>query len=138
MSAVFEMRLEGPAPAEDGRLRGRMTLGDFEEGFRACIREWTSADYDRHWRSTARELSREPKPFCFAASIDSTGIDAWIAMPAGDSVLFVNGLLFRSDVVQIGPLLEPKPLVLAVAERPDGLSTWNVPLSAIHAFGRQG
>jgi hypothetical protein len=37
-------------------LRGRITLGDYDEEFVALLGEWGRADYERHWMDSARRL----------------------------------------------------------------------------------
>ena len=85
-------------------LRGRTTLGDYQEEFYASIGYWSRADYERHWIEAARR---------FLDGADRTGFYTsafqfwWVMWREGEAI-YVREMLMVEDTL-IAPLNPEDP-----------------------------
>ena len=83
-------------------VRGRITLGEFEEEFVAPLVFWSAEDYRRQWREAAELILRGTGKTCFVVAMRASPADGaiffWSAYKFGSAVYFQHQLLLPETV----------------------------------------
>jgi hypothetical protein len=138
---VFDIEFIGNEPehldeGEDAwvALRGRTTLGDYQEEFLASLGHWSPADYQRQWIEAARRL---------LGGADRTGFFTsafqfwWVMWRDGEMVYAREQLLVEDTLIapfDATDLYRQIGRRASVSEDGNQISEWRLRVADIEAF----
>jgi hypothetical protein len=138
---VFAIELLGQDPVSE-TARGRITLGEFTEGFEADLTYWGVEDYRRSWLAALSVLETGPgATSCLVSSItdpaSSNFVFCWPLYRAGDDVFVQNALVFLDELTvpfdPARPWLSVQPRA-TVDEDGNRISEWRTEMAGIRRF----
>lgn len=110
-------------------LRGRITLGDYQEEFVALLGPWTRADYERHWLRAARRMVDGADRTAFFSSAFEF---RWTLWREGD-VVYAHEHFLGAD--GFPESFDPSDLFAHIQDRvTSGVSEWTLDFAGVAAF----
>lgn len=109
-------------------LRGRITLGSYDEEFIALLGEWGRADYEGHWTEAARRLVDGADRTAFFVSAFE---DRWTMWRAGD---LVHAQEHFPEADGFPEPFNRADLFAHIRDRPAGPSEWTLDVADFAAF----
>lgn len=114
-------------------LRGRITLGDYDEEFVALLGEWTREDYERHWRHAARRMVEGADRTAFFSSAFEF---RWTLWREGEAVYAQEHFLCAGGFPEP---FDPADLYAHIQDRrTSGVSEWRLRFADVVAFAARG
>ena len=115
-------------------LRGRTTLGDYQEEFLASLRYWSRTDYERQWVEAARRLLAGAEHTGFFTSAFQFW---WVMWRDGETVYVHEQLLTREGLVAPFDPADPYRQIgerYTISEDGGTVSEWRLGVVDIEAF----
>lgn len=121
---------------------GLLTIGDYREGFAACLYRWNKKDYESQWREATRNLLEGRDRA--ALIVEYVGHEAWKLewwpmYRVGETVFLQNHLLFFDQLARPFSIDDPYSSLKdreTVDEDGNRISEWSVNFSEIESFAR--
>lgn len=141
--AIEILSTDPPAAMPDAQGgTGRITIGDFSEGFFASLTYWDIDEYERSWAASVRHaLASEEADSVLITSITepstSNFVFSWPLHRRGDVVYVQNAIIFLDE---LSTPFDPRQPWLSVNPREtvtedgDHISEWRTSADALRTF----
>jgi hypothetical protein len=141
---LHSARHTGRGSGRGALARGRITVEDFAETFRAPLGYWDESGYRRSWQQAFEVLNAGPHATsCLMTSMTDPGTSnlliCWPAYRAGEDVYLQNALIFLSesratfDPAAPWDFVEPRR---ATDEDANNISEWATSMDSLRRFFR--
>ncbi len=137
---AFDLRLAEASPKKK-EVYGRILIGDFSERFVASLADWSPADYETHWLTSARRILSGQAKSAFVTSFTAPNkgpyLVRWPLYRIGDVVCIQNQLLFYDQLSQsfaIDRLYDFVKDRETFSEDGEEISEWEMPLEWLTDF----